>query len=54
MIEDGGGHLLQVARGTKKVLIPFVKSYVRRVDVDSGEIELELPPGLLKACESTF
>lgn len=54
VIEDGGGLLLEVERDGRKLLIPFVKSYVRRVDVERGEIDLELPPGLLETCESTF
>jgi 16S rRNA processing protein RimM len=53
VIEDGGGLLLEVERGGGKLLIPFVRSYVRRVDVERGEIDLELPPGLLETCEST-
>jgi ribosomal 30S subunit maturation factor RimM len=34
-------------------LIPFVRAYVRNLDVVSGLIELELPEGLVEACVST-
>ena len=53
VIEDGGGLLLEVGRGGRILLIPFVRSYVCRVDVERREIDLELPPGLLETCEST-
>lgn len=68
VIEDGGGLLLIVegkAEGrregtkgetgdeTRQVPIPFVESFIREIDVEAGEIALELPPGLVEACEST-
>ena len=53
IIEDGGGLLLEVDRGGQKVLIPFVRSFLRKIDVEAGEIELDLPPGLLETCAST-
>ena len=53
VIEDGGGLLLEVERGGGTLLIPFVRSYIHRVDVERGKIDLELPPGLLETCEST-
>jgi ribosomal 30S subunit maturation factor RimM len=34
-------------------LIPFVRDYVRTLDVVDGRIELELPEGLVEACAST-
>ena len=53
IIEDGGGLLLEVDRDGQKVLIPFVRSFLRRIDVEAGEIDLDLPPGLLETCAST-
>jgi 16S rRNA processing protein RimM len=50
---DGGGVLLEVAKGERKVLIPFVESFVRRIDVAGRRIELDLPPGLVDVCAST-
>ncbi len=52
VIEDGGGLLLEVTEGRRSVLIPFVNSYLRRIDVGAGRIELELPEGLLDTCAS--
>jgi 16S rRNA processing protein RimM len=51
--EDGGGYLLEVARGERKVLVPFVDAFVVRVDVEARRIELDLPPGLVDTCAST-
>ena len=52
LAEDGGGLLLIVADGERRVPIPFVASFLREVDVAAGRIELELPPGLVEACAS--
>jgi 16S rRNA processing protein RimM len=52
LVEDGGGLLLVVSDGERKVPIPFVRSFLKTVDVEGGRIELDLPPGLLEACES--
>jgi 16S rRNA processing protein RimM len=40
---------LLVVRGTKgeEILIPFAKSYVRRIDVQAKRIEMVLPEGLV-------
>lgn len=38
---------------TRRVPIPFVERFVREIDVAAGEIVLELPEGLVEACEST-
>jgi ribosomal 30S subunit maturation factor RimM len=32
--------------------VPFVKAFLRRVDVTRGRIDLALPEGFLEACES--
>jgi 16S rRNA processing protein RimM len=51
--EDGGGTLLEVANGERKLLVPFVTAFVVRVDVAARRIELDLPPGLVDICAST-
>jgi 16S rRNA processing protein RimM len=53
LVEDGGGLLLIVSDGERQIPIPFVQRFLKSVDVESGRIELELPPGLLEACAST-
>lgn len=53
LVEDGGGLLLIVSDGERQIPIPFVRSFLKSVDVERGRIELELPPGLLEACAST-
>lgn len=64
VIEDGGGYLLQVARGVGgedpesgdggkgDLLIPFVDAFLDEVDVVHGRIDLRLPPGLIETCTS--
>jgi 16S rRNA processing protein RimM len=52
LMEDGGGILLSVRRGSTELLIPFVRDFVREIDVAAGRIELELPPGLVETCVS--
>ncbi len=52
LAEDGGGLLLIVADGERRVPVPFVASFLREVDVAAGRIDLELPPGLVEACAS--
>lgn len=60
VIEDGGGHLLRVEKrqreggghGGSSVLVPFVDAFLRRVDVDAGQIAVELPEGLIESCTS--
>jgi 16S rRNA processing protein RimM len=43
-----GGQLLAVDRpGRRELLIPFVKDLVRRIDVETGVLELNAPAGLL-------
>ena len=52
VIEDGGGVLLAVEDGERRLLVPFVAEMVRLVDTRAGTIELELPEGLVEACAS--
>lgn len=52
VVEDGGGLLLVVSGPEGTVPIPFVKSFLRSVDVKEGRIDLELPPGLVDICAS--
>ena len=53
LVEDGGGVLLEIHGPAGRVLIPFVRAYLVRVDVESGVIETDLPPGLVETCTST-
>ncbi|MGB8031615.1 MAG: ribosome maturation factor RimM [Terracidiphilus sp.] len=51
-IEDvdrsGGAAPLLVVRGAKgEVLVPFAKSYLRRIDLAARRVEMELPVGLV-------
>ena len=52
VVEDGGGLLLIVEDGDRRVPVPFVREFLREVDVAGARIELELPPGLVEACAS--
>lgn len=56
VLEDGGGLILLARRtaedGVHEVPIPFVRRYLSRVDIEAGEIEVDLPPGLIEICES--
>lgn len=52
LIEDvdrsGGAAPLLVVRGAKgEVLIPFAKSYLRKVDLEAKRVEMALPEGLV-------
>jgi 16S rRNA processing protein RimM len=52
LVEDGGGLLLVVDDGRRRVPVPFVGRFIRKVDVAAGQIEVELPPGLVETCAS--
>ena len=52
VIEDGGGVLLAVEGGGRRLLVPFVRAFVREVDPEDRRIELDLPEGLIEACAS--
>lgn len=56
VVEDGGGVILAV-EGTvegdaRRLLVPFVRDFVREVAPEEGRIELDLPEGLIEACAS--
>ncbi len=56
-IEDvdrsAGAAPLLVVRGAKgEVLVPFAKSYLRKIDLASKKVEMELPAGLLDLGEA--
>ncbi len=53
VVEDGGGVMLIVEGGGRRVPVPFVKQFLLDVDVARGRIDLALPPGLLETCAST-
>ncbi len=45
---SGGAAPLLVVRGAKgEVLVPFTKSYLRRIDLAGKRVEMELPVGLV-------
>jgi 16S rRNA processing protein RimM len=45
---SGGAAPLLVVRGAKgEVLVPFTKSYLRKIDLDAKRVEMELPVGLV-------
>jgi 16S rRNA processing protein RimM len=52
VVEDGGGALLIAAQGSRQVPIPFVASFITRLDLEAGELDLDLPAGLVEACAS--
>jgi ribosomal 30S subunit maturation factor RimM len=59
VVEDGGGLLLIIEgegegeRETgRRIPVPFVREFLREVDVAGARIELELPPGLVETCAS--
>lgn len=52
LLEDGGGLLLVVSDGARRLPVPFVERFLQGVDVAAGRIDLELPPGLIEACAS--
>jgi 16S rRNA processing protein RimM len=51
--EDGGGVLLEIALGERRLLVPFVDAFVVRIDIAARRIDLDLPPGLVDVCVST-
>ncbi len=53
VVEDGGGVMLIVEGEGRRVPVPFVKEFLKKVDVARGRIDLALPEGLLETCAST-
>lgn len=47
VVDYGGTALLQIDREGREVLIPFAERYLRKVDIDSRRIDVELPEGLV-------
>jgi 16S rRNA processing protein RimM len=43
----GTAPMLIVLGGAGEVLIPFAKSYLRKVDLEARRVEMELPQGLM-------
>jgi len=43
----GAAPLLVVQSSTSEILIPFAKSYLRRIDLDARRVEMALPEGLV-------
>jgi 16S rRNA processing protein RimM len=52
LVEDGGGLLLVVDDGLRRLPVPFVADFLVKVDVAAGWIDVDLPPGLIEACAS--
>ena len=53
VVEDGGGWLIVVARsGGRRLVLPFVETFVEAVDVAAKRLDWNLPVGLLESCES--
>ena len=48
--EDGGGTLLEVEEGGRRVALPFVEAFVLAIDRAARRIDLRLPEGLLATC----
>jgi len=45
---SGGAAPLLVVRGAKgEVLVPFAKSYLRKIDLEAKRVEMALPEGLV-------
>lgn len=53
VLDDGGGTLLEVAEGSRRLLVPFVSAYLLGVDLADRRIDTKLPPGLVEECAST-
>lgn len=53
LIEDGGGLLMRLeSDGGREILVPFVRAFLRHVDVEGRRIEVTLPQGLVETCTS--
>ena len=49
IIEEGPGPAMLVLRSPAgdEVLIPFVRAYLRKIDLEGKRLEMDLPEGLL-------
>lgn len=52
LLAGPGGWLLRLEGRQGELLIPFVESFLARVDVEAQRIEVELPEGFVEACGS--
>jgi 16S rRNA processing protein RimM len=52
VIENGAGQLLRIVGPRGVLLVPFVESFLERVDVAGRRIALRLPDGLVETCVS--
>ena len=46
ILDTGGTPILRVESGSQETLIPFAQSYLKKIDVGQGRIEVVLPEGL--------
>lgn len=54
LLEDGGGLVLEIKKGTETLLVPFVSAYLKRMDPEGRQIDLDVPEGLIETCTSRF
>jgi 16S rRNA processing protein RimM len=52
LVADGGGWLLEIASGQRRLLVPWVEAFVTTIDRERRTIDLDLPEGLVEACTS--
>ena len=50
IVEDGGGLLLRIESVEEELLVPFVESYLRQIDIEARRIDFRLPEGLIETC----
>lgn len=48
VLDNSGAPLLSIDNKGEEILIPFVKAFLKKVDLDSERIELDLPEGLIE------
>jgi 16S rRNA processing protein RimM len=46
VLDSGGTYILKVDGPKGEILIPFAESYLRKVDLGQGRIDVDLPEGL--------
>jgi len=53
VVDHGAGELLRVVNADgRELLLPFVDSFIERVDMEAREIDWTLPEGLVEICGS--